>query len=375
MTLTLIWIAAGWLSGWLILKQMAGLDMPLKARRSNEDGASQSIVSQQSKNPKISVIIPARNEESNISKLLDSLAEQTCPAFEVIVADDGSNDRTAQIAIKAGARVIAPGPLPQGWFGKSWACWNGAKSVKGELLVFLDADTVLHIDGLRQLVLAYEEGNGLVTVQPYHHTVESFEKLSALCNLVVLASIHATDGRAGAFGPCAVCSRDTYFEVGGHQAVSSKVLENHAFGHVFHSLGKPVHNYTGKGIVSFRMYPQGLRSLIAGWCKSFTSGAAATPLPRLIPIVLWVAGAVSAVLLWSEASAITAMAIYIAYAVQLHYLLGRVGTFGVITALLFPLPLLMFLYIFIWSGFQTFLGGKVQWKGRSLSTKKERRRL
>lgn len=384
MATTLIWVAVGWLSGWLLLKQLAGLDIPLYTRRPRRNGVGQDGVNHVAQHPKISVIIPARNEESNLGKLLDTLAEQSYPALEVVVANDSSDDRTAEIAVKAGARVIAPGPLPQGWFGKSWACWNGAKSAEGELLVFLDADTTLHSEGLKRLAIAYGAVDGLLTVQPYHHAVQPFEKLSALCNLVVLASIHATDGRAGAFGPCVVCSRDTYFQVGGHGAVSGKVLENHALGHVFQSLGLPVHNYAGKGVVSFQMYPQGLRSLIAGWGKSFSTGAAATPLLRLVPIVLWVAGAVSVVLIWSAVTmsavttavaAITAIAVYLAYAAQLYALLWRAGSFGLVTALFFPLPLLMFLYISIWSAVQTFLSGKVQWKGRLLSTKKERRRL
>ncbi|GGG68867.1 glycosyltransferase [Paenibacillus radicis (ex Gao et al. 2016)] len=331
--------------------------------------------------PSVSVIIPARNEAFNLGALLHSLAVQDYRALEVIVVDDGSEDNTAEIALQAGARVITPGPLPLGWFGKSWACWNGANHANGELLVFIDADAILDSRALGRLAAVYrsEADSGLLTVQPYHRMIKSYEKLSAFCNLVVLASIHANDGRAGGFGPCVVCTKEAYFQAGGHRIVSGKVLENHALAQRFQAMGMPVHNYGGKGLISFRMYPDGIRSFLAGWCKSFSSGAAATPPLRLTVIALWIAGAVSAVLLWfkvaSYLEAIIAAAIYLAYAIQLYLLLRRAGSFGLATAIWFPLPLLVFLYIFIRSWVQTFVGGRVQWKGRTLSTKKERSRL
>ncbi|MFF2089329.1 glycosyltransferase [Paenibacillus sp. NPDC058174] len=339
------------------------------------------VISKPNMLPYVSVIIPARNEASNLGHLLNSLAAQGYGQFEVIVVDDGSEDSTADIALQAGARVITPGQLPSGWFGKSWACWSGANYANGDLLVFIDADAVLHSKALERLTVAYKiaTDEGLLTVQPYHRMIKLYEKLSAFCNLVVLASIHANDGRAGGFGPCIVCSKEAYFQSGGHQAVSGKVLENHALAQLFQAMGKPVHNYRGKGLISFRMYPDGIRSLISGWCKSFSSGAAATPPLRLIVIALWIGGYVSAILLWCKVSvysdAILGEVVYLAYVIQLYPLLRRAGSFGLTTAFFFPLPLLIFLYIFVWSWVQTFLGGQVQWKGRTLSTKKERSRL
>src|SRR5690348_7901611 len=96
--------------------------------------------------PRLSVIVPARNEARNIGRCVQSILATTYPALELIVVDDHSVDRTGDIARAAGAsdarlRVLANPPLPDGWFGKQWACATGAAAATGELLLFTDADT------------------------------------------------------------------------------------------------------------------------------------------------------------------------------------------------------------------------------------------
>ena len=103
----------------------------------------------------VSVIIPARNEEHNLPTLLRSLASQPAKPREIIVVDDGSTDRTAEIARQLGATVIASQPLPDGWRGKTWACHQGAQAATGELLLFLDADTWFEPDGLARILAGY----------------------------------------------------------------------------------------------------------------------------------------------------------------------------------------------------------------------------
>lgn len=87
---------------------------------------------------KLSVIIPARNEETNLPYLLASLQNQTLPPFEIIVVDDCSEDRTREIAESFGITVIAGSPPPPGWTGKNWAVWNGYLQSIGEFIAFLD---------------------------------------------------------------------------------------------------------------------------------------------------------------------------------------------------------------------------------------------
>ena len=89
---------------------------------------------------RVSVIVPARNEERRIAPLLESLDRQNRRVDEILVVDDGSTDGTAMLARRLGAKVIAAGVTPGGWTGKNWACWSGARAARGNLFVFLSRD-------------------------------------------------------------------------------------------------------------------------------------------------------------------------------------------------------------------------------------------
>ena len=86
---------------------------------------------------KVSVIIPARNEERNLPFLLDSLKKQTLSPYEIIVVDDFSSDKTAEIARQSGVKLVQNTEFPDGWTGKNWAVWNGFKNQQVMLLYFL----------------------------------------------------------------------------------------------------------------------------------------------------------------------------------------------------------------------------------------------
>ena len=97
--------------------------------------------------PFVSFIVPARNEAANIQRCVGSMVQSRWTEFEVVVVDDQSDDGTGEIvrSLHPGRakeiRVIDGRPLPDGWVGKPWACWQGAKAARGEWLLFADADT------------------------------------------------------------------------------------------------------------------------------------------------------------------------------------------------------------------------------------------
>ena len=97
-------------------------------------------------NPKVSVILPARNEEDYISKCLETLSVQDYKNFEIIAIDDSSKDKTGEIIeefVEKDSKIIhvTAREKPENWMGKNWACMEGFKKATGDLMLFTDADT------------------------------------------------------------------------------------------------------------------------------------------------------------------------------------------------------------------------------------------
>jgi 4,4'-diaponeurosporenoate glycosyltransferase len=184
----------------------------------------------------VSVIIPARNEELTLPLLLGSLEPQGASIREVIVVNDHSEDATSDIADQHGAKVIQAAPLPAGWLGKPWACWQGALQAGGEIFLFLDADTRIEAGGLEEILQSYLKRGGLLSIWPYHRMKRLYERLSALFNIIIMASMGSFTIRRvkarnlGAFGLCVICSKNDYFRVGGRKRPTPKSSSPSSFG-------------------------------------------------------------------------------------------------------------------------------------------------
>jgi glycosyltransferase involved in cell wall biosynthesis len=328
-----------------------------------------------------SVLIPARNEADTLPHLLAALDRQTLRPLEVIVVDDHSSDGTAASALQAAGglplRVIQPPPLPDGWCGKPWALHHGVLASRGDLLVFLDADTEPGPEFLERLLAQHEQQGGLVSVQPYHRTERPYEQLSVLFNLVGLLAVPLGPHCGVAFGPALVTSRADYGRAGGHAAVAGKVVEDWFLAHCYERAGLPVSAFIGYGQLAYRMYPGGLRDMVIGFNKNFATAAGEVRWPWMLAVLLWLSGLFwaawclpAALLGWplvgSAAIGPNAL-IYGAFALQLLVITRRVGRFSWIN-LVFPLPVLFFLVVFVMA-ILNLERGQVRWKGRSFSTR------
>ncbi|MDQ1335266.1 MAG: hypothetical protein QG552_2216 [Thermodesulfobacteriota bacterium] len=325
----------------------------------------------------VSVIIPARNEERTLTRLLGSLASQTVTPGEIMVVDDHSSDGTASIAIANGATVFPSASLPEGWLGKPWACWQAAEASRGDIFLFLDADTFLEPDGIAGILNAHHRHRGLLSVQPYHAMEKPYERLAAFFNIITMAGTGAFSLLTskiqphGAFGPCLVCYRQDYFAVGGHGRARAHVLESMGLADAFREAGIPVSCYGGKGAVSFRMYPDGFRSMVDGFSRGFAEGSKAISLPMLVLLVAWVTGGMSVTrhLIQStfspaDVSLFVWAGLYAGFSAQVHWMLRRIGNFGFLPCILYPAPLLFFVIVFFRSLLLRMSIGKISWKGR-----------
>lgn len=330
--------------------------------------------------PPVSVVVPARDEAGTLPPLLASLARERRPGDEVLVVDDHSTDATAEVARRAGARVVdAPG-LPTGWAGKPWACATGADRAQADLLVFLDADARLEPGGLDRLAALATVRRGLVSLQPFHLVPRPVERLAAVCDLVaVMGTLAFTPlgdrvAPRGAFGPCLATTADDYRRAGGHAAVRDAVLDDAALAARYRAVGLPVTLRSGRGAVAYRMYAGGLRAIVEGFTKNLAAGASAAGVVGTVLVVLWLAALAAPAVLALRVPWPLALAAYALVALQVHVHLRRLGGFGAVTAALYVLPLLLFLGVFTRSAVLTALGRPVRWKGRWLPARARRPR-
>lgn len=330
----------------------------------------------------VSIIIPARNEELRLQPLLESIVHQQHVSYEVIVVDDGSTDGTRELARSYGAVVISNELLEDGWIGKSAACWAGALTAENKLLLFMDADTVFtHPDSLSNYVASFESmgSRGILSLQPDHYAERWYEQLAFLFPLIVMAGMNVFTivgdrlKAGGSFGPCLLCDREQYGQVGGHAVVRGAIMDDLALGQAFQEHGLPVHCFGGKGIAWLRMYPGGLSDMVQGYSKSMASGSTATHPLVMGMIYVWMAGAsIAPVMLIVSSFSSTgwlgvSIGLYTLYVIELVIASRRVGRFIWWIFPLYPLLLVVFISIFMYSLYLSKRKGSVEWKGRNIN--------
>lgn len=357
MILWFIGVLLSWCAGWLVFGR--GTFIP-------KDGVPAA------KAKRLSIVIPARNEANNLPRLFQSLQQQNCTIHEVILVDDGSTDQTQTIARRYGTIVLS---TPADGPGKAAACWQGGQAATGDLLLFLDADTAfLSKDGLSRLLEAFgtKGTEGLLSVQPYHYVEKTYEQLSYVFNVVIMAGLNRFSilgekiQAGGAFGPCLLCTKRAYMQVNGHQDMALGILDDIALAQRFISASLPIHLYGGRDFLMFRMYPQGVKQLMQGWSKDFATAARVTNGWLMVGIIGWIIGNCMVIFSGLIYPWPIAVAIYACYYGQNVFFAKRVGSFHAVSLLLFPSYFLFFLLLFAWSAIQTHIRKKVTWKGRKI---------
>jgi glycosyltransferase involved in cell wall biosynthesis len=224
----------------------------------------------------VSVVVPARNEELTLGACLESLLAQPGVPHEIIVVDDHSSDRTAEIAGSfTGVRIVSAPELTAPWTGKNNAMAAGARAATGQWLLFTDADTVHAPGSLAGAVAeAREHGAALLSYSPR-------QDVSGLIQKAVMAVIFAelacryrprevcdpASPAAAANGQYLLISRDAYDAVGGHAAIASDLLEDVALARAVKRSGRYIFFRYGGDAVRTRMYTN-LAQLREGWTKN-----------------------------------------------------------------------------------------------------------
>jgi chlorobactene glucosyltransferase len=340
--------------------------------------------------PLVSVIVPARNEAHNIAPCVTSILSTTYPNLELVVVDDSSTDGTADVArrVTAGdprARIVRNPPLPDGWFGKQWACATGAKVARGTILQFTDADTV-HQPNLvtRSINAMHRTEADLFSVAGRQELGGFWEKVIQPQIFTVLSMRYGGTESVNqstrvrnkiANGQCIFVKRASYDAIGGHGSVRSSVAEDLLLAQRFFAARKRVVLMLGIDQLSTRMYAS-LGEIINGWRKNVFAGGLDSvpfgrmgqtifplvlllpPLLELLPVLALVLAAFgmaagSTSLLWAAISCLATLAWWVVVYIN-------VGE-SPLYALIYPLGALMLLYIFVTAVIR---GRRVTWKGR-----------
>jgi hypothetical protein len=343
--------------------------------------------------PSLTIIVPARNEADRIDRCLAGIVAQGAPALHVIVLDDGSTDGTAAIAESFAPelpqlRVLTGAPLPPGWAGKCWACWQAAQQSRTEWLLFLDADTA-PLPGMIQTLTRYAAANqlDLLTLLPLLELRSFWERVLMPPFVGLIQAVYPLDQvndprspLALANGQCILVRRSVYMAVDGHRAVRDSVLEDVRLAQTIKDAGYHMRAVGGPNLMRVRMYTnfgevaEGLRkNAIAGFRAGGNLrsglGGARQALLSFGPLLLIVGGALL-LLLGQPQGGVTlgfGVGLLLLTLGYWGYTIHRLHQISPLWALLYPFGTLCYFSLAGLALVSIALGQGVTWKGRTYS--------
>ena len=234
---------------------------------------------------KVSICIPARNEQSNIAKILNDILVQTYNELEILVLDDNSEDNTFNIISafsnnNKSVKVNSGKHLPSGWTGKNWACHQLSKIARGRIIIFIDADCRMSPWAVESAV-AYMDSYSLdlLSVFPAQRMITISEKIIVpimdwiLLTFLPLRFVYssANSSFVAANGQFIAFRREAYNIIGGHASVANQFVEDMELARSIKNKNLKMMTLLGNNTVSCRMY-ESLNDAVDGFSKNFYPG-------------------------------------------------------------------------------------------------------
>jgi len=343
--------------------------------------------------PKVSIILPARNEEKFIGKCLESFVNQDYTNYEIMAIDDSSDDKTWEIIEKYAKKSDKVVPIkaatkPDGWMGKNWACMEGFKRASGDLLLFTDADTT-YSKKVLSLAVAHllSEKLDVLTVIPRLLCLDNITKITLPMLSTFLHSrysaLNVNNPKKGIgyfFGSFFIIKKEVYEKIGTHEKVKHEIIEDGALGKITKESGFRLKMVRGEHLLdavysrSSQEMWNGLERLMVPLYhqnKSYAVGVFFAvlfilfiPIPFLIYSVIFLENSISFIPLLASAILSTST-IFIAAFMETKMGLNLNSVFGLFA----PLGGLIVTCGFLSGILQANKSSAVSWRGRKYSVK------
>jgi len=324
-------------------------------------------------NPLVSVLIPARNEEQNITNILNDLQEQSYKNIEIIVFDDNSTDKTAELVnakkqIDNRIQIIKSHKLPENWLGKNWACHNLALKSKGDYLLFLDADVRLKPNLIRNTVSYSQTYNlSLLSIFPKQIMNTIGEKLTVplmhfiLTTLLPLILVRKSPftSHSAANGQFMLFKSSEYHKYLPHKEFKSEKVEDIKISRFYKSKRKRIACLTGTDLISCRMY-NNYNEAINGFSKNIVMFFGNS---YFFAILFWAINTLGivAVLIYSNNIII---ALYLAAIILIRVFFSIVSKQNIFMNLLLFIPQMISMFVMVFKSLIYKFTKKQKWKGR-----------
>jgi glycosyltransferase involved in cell wall biosynthesis len=234
--------------------------------------------------PRVSIIVPARNEEETLEQPLRQLLALDYTNYEIIAVNDRSTDRTGEIMERVAAsphaqgrlRVLHVAELPPGWLGKTHAMWSAGRQATGEWLLFTDADVLFKPDALRR-AMAYAEAEPadhlvlfprMIMKQPGERMmIAFFQTLFVFGHRPWKVADPRTKDHIGV-GAFNLIRRSVYEAIGTYRALRFEVLDDMKLGKVIKNAGYAQRNVFGGDLISLH-WARGAMGVVNNLTKNF----------------------------------------------------------------------------------------------------------
>ena len=335
---------------------------------------------------RVSLLVPARNEASNLQRLLASLVLQDDDNFEVIVLDDHSQDATLEVirgfALDDSRILPLTGEdLPKGWLGKNFACFQLSRAASGEILIFTDADTVWASDGVRLIREAFEHTKAgalsawpkQVCRDPLSSLIQPLQQWSLLTFLPMwFVPMRAFPLAVAANGQLLAFRKAAYVQIGGHASVRRSVIEDMSLARLVKRSGGKFVLFNACGVVRTHMY-QNIQETWAGYAKNAYPAFGANPI-ALFLVLIFNLGLYVLPWFWFALHPKPETLLLVIFSLVPRVLADVVAGYDLRLSIFHPISVLAWTCISLQSVLW-YVTGKVIWKGRQYDLRKPTKAL